>query len=79
MQRNREKTRPGNDCGPEHRFITAKFLLKLKKAGKTTRLFRYDLNRIPYDYTVEVSNRFKGLDLVDRVPKNLWMEVFNIV
>ena len=53
--------------------------LKLKKVGKTTRPFRYDLNQIPYDYTVEVRNRFKGLDLIDRVPDELWMEVRDIV
>ena len=51
----------------------------MKKLGKTTRPFRYDLNQIPYDYTVEVMNRFKGLDLVDRVPEELWMEVHTIV
>ena len=51
----------------------------MKKVGKTTRPFRYDLNQIPYDYTVEVTNRFKGLDLIDRVPEDLWMEVHNIV
>ena len=51
----------------------------MKKAGKTTRPFRYDLNQIPYDYTVEVTNRFKGLDLIDRVPKELWMEVCDLV
>ena len=57
----------------------AKFRLKLKKVGKTTRPFRYDLNQIPYDYTVEVRNRIKGLDLIDRVPNELWMEVHDIV
>ena len=57
----------------------AKFRLKLKKVGKTTRPFRYDLNQIPYDYTVEVRNRFKGLDLIDRVPDELWTEVCDIV
>ena len=57
----------------------AKFRLKLKKVGKTTRQLRYDLNQIPYDYTVEVKNRFKGLDLIDRVPDELWMEVHDIV
>ena len=62
------KTRPGADCGSDHEPLIAKFRLKLKKAGKTTRPFRYDLNQIPYDYTVEVRNRFKGLDLIDRVP-----------
>ena len=56
-----------------------KFRLKLKKVGKTTRQFRYELNQIPYDYTVEVTNRFKGLNLVDRVPEELWMEIHNIV
>ena len=73
------KTRLGADCGSEHELLIAKFRLKLKKVGKTTRLFRYDLNQIPYDYTVEVRNRFKGLDLIDRVPDELWMEVRDIV
>ena len=59
------KTRPGADCGSDHELLIAKFRLKLKKVGKTTRPFRYDLNQIPYDYTVEVRNRFKGLDLTD--------------
>ena len=59
------KTRPGADCGLDHELLIAKFRLKLKKVGKTTRPFRYDLNRIPYDYTVEVRNRFKGLDLIE--------------
>ena len=58
------KTRPGADCGPDHKLLIAKFSLKLKKVGKIIRLFRYDLNQIPYDYTVEVRNRFKGLDLI---------------
>ena len=65
------KTRPGADCGSDHELIT-KFRLKLKKVGKTTRPFMYDLNQIPYDYTVEVRNRLKGLDLIDRVPDELW-------
>ena len=73
------KTRPGADCGSDHELLIAKFRLKLKKVGKTTRPFRYDLNQIPYDYTVEVRNRFKGLDLIDRVPNELWMEVHDIV
>ena len=60
-------------------MIIAKFRLKLKKEGKTTRAFRYDLNQIPYDYTVEVRNRFKGLDLIGRVPDELWNEVWDIV
>ena len=58
----------------DHELLIAKFRLKLKKVGKTTRPFRYDLNQIPYDYIVEVTNRFKGLDLVDKVPKELWTE-----
>ena len=60
------KTRPGVDCGSDHELLIAKFRLKWKKVGKTTRPFRYDLNQIPYDYTVEVRNRFKGVDLIDR-------------
>ena len=60
------KTRPGGDCGSDHKLLIAKFRLKLKKVGKTTRPFRYDLNQIPYDYRVEVRNRFKGLDLIDK-------------
>ena len=60
-------------------FLIAKFRLKLKKVGKTTRPFRYDLNQIPYDYTVEVRNRSKGLDLIDRVPDELWTEIHDIV
>ena len=72
------KTRPGADCGSDHELLITKFRLKLKKVGKTARPFRYDLNQIPYDYTVEVKNRFKGLDL-DRVPDELWMDVRNIV
>ena len=60
-----EKTRPGADCGSDHDVLIAKFRLKLKKAGKTTRPFRYDLNQIPYDYTLEVRNRFKEPDLIE--------------
>ena len=67
------------DCGSDHELLIAKFRLKSKKVGKTVRPFRYVLNQIPYDYTVEVRNRFKGLDLIDRVPGELWMEVLNIV
>ena len=63
----------------DHELIIAKFRHKLKKVGKTTRPFRYDLNQIPYDYTVEVRNRFKGLDLIDKVPEELWSEVCDIV
>ena len=65
------KTRPESDCGSDHELLIAKFRLKLKKVGKTTRPFRYDLNQILYDYAVEVKNRFKGLDLIDRVPEEL--------
>ena len=63
------------DCGSDHELLIAKFRLKLKKVGKTTRPFRYDLNQIPYNYTVEVTNRFKGLDLIDRVPDEVGMDV----
>ena len=65
--------------GSDHEVLTDKFRLKLKKVGKITRPFRYDLNQIPYDYKVEVTNRFKGLDLIDRVPEQLWTEVHDIV
>ena len=61
------KIRPGDDCGSDHELVIAKFRVKFKKVGKTTRPFRYDLNQIPYDYTVEVTNRFKGLDLIERL------------
>ena len=74
-----QKTRPGADCGSDHELLIAKFRLKLKKGGKTTSPFRYDLNQIPYDYTMGVRNRFKGLDLIDRVPDELWNEVHDIV
>ena len=73
------KTRPGADCGSDHELLITKFRLKLKKVGKNTRPFRYDLNQIPYDYTVEVRNRFQGLDLIDRMPDELWMEVHDIL
>ena len=65
------KTRPGADCGSDHELLIVKFRLKLKKVGKTTRPFRYDINQIPYEYTMEVTSRFKGLDLIDRMPKEL--------
>ena len=69
----------GANCGSDHELLIAKLRLKLKKVGKTTRPFMYDLNQIPYDYTVEVRSRFKGLDLIDRMPEELWMKVFYIV
>ena len=73
------KTRLGADCGSDHEFLIAKFRLKLEKVEKTIRPFIYGLNQIPYDYTVEVRNRFKGLDLIDRVSDKLWMEVCDTV
>ena len=73
------KTKLRADCGSDHEFLIAKFRLKLEKVGKTARPFRYELNQIPYDYTVEVRNRFKGLDLIDRVPDEPWTEVCDIV
>ena len=72
------KTKPEMDCGSDHELLIAKFRLKLKNVGKITRPSRYDLNQIPYNYTVEVRNRFKGLYLIDRVPEELWTEVHNI-
>ena len=66
-------------CGSDHELLISKFRLKLKKVGKTTRPFRYDLNQIPYNYTVEMRNRFQRLDLIDRVPEELWTEVHDIV
>ena len=63
-------------CGSVHELLIAKFRLKLKKVEKTTRSFRYDLNQIPYDSTVEVTNRFKGLELIDRVSEKLWTGLF---
>ena len=74
-----QSAKTGADCGSDHELFTAKFRLKLKKLGKTTRPFRYDLNQIPYDYAVEVTNRFKGLDLIERVPEELWTEADDIV
>ena len=73
------KTRPGADCGSDHELLIARFRLKLKKVEKTTKPFRYDLNRIPYDCTVEVTNRFKRLDLIDKVSEELWTEVHDII
>ena len=74
-----QKTRPGADRGSDHELLIAKLRLKLKKVGKTTRPFRNDLNQIPYDYIMQVTNKFKGLDLIDRVPEELWAEVHDIV
>ena len=72
------KIRPAADCGSDHELLMAKFKLKLKKVGKNTRPFRFVLNQIPYNYTVEVRNRFKGLVLIDRVPDELWTDVHDI-
>ena len=73
------KTRPGVDCGSDHELLIAKLRFKLKKVGETTRSFRHDLNQIPYNYTVEVTNRFNGLDPIDGVPEELWTEVRDII
>ena len=73
------KNKTGADCGSDHELLIAKFRLKLKKVGKTIRPFRYDINQIPYDYTVKVRNGFKGSDLINRVPDDLWTEVHDIV
>ena len=73
------ETRPKADCGSDHELLIAKSRLKLKKVGKTTRPVRYYLNQIPYDYTVEVTNKFTGLDLINRVREELWMKVHDIV
>ena len=74
-----QKKRPGADCCSDHELLIAKFRLKLKKVGRITRPFRYNLNQISYNYTVEMTNRFKGLDLIDREPEELWTEVHDIV
>ena len=73
------KIRPGVDCGSDHELLIAKLRLKLKKIAKTTSPFRYDLNQIPYDCTAKVTNKFKGLDLIDRMPEELWTEAYDIV
>ena len=73
------KTRPGADCVSDHELLIAKFRLKLKKVGKTSISFRYDLNQIQYDYTVEMRNRVKRIDLIDRMPDKLWAEVRDTV
>ena len=72
------KTRPGADCGTDHELLIVEFRLKMKKMGEITRPFRYNPNQIPYDYSLEVRDRFKGLDLVDRVPEELWTDIFII-
>ena len=74
-----QKTRPGADSGSDHELLIAKFRLKVKKARKTTSPFSYDVHQMPYDYTVEATNRFKGLDLIDSMPEKLWMEMCDIV
>ena len=73
------KTKPGAHCSSDHELLIDKFRLKLEKVAKTARLFSYDLNQIPYVYTVEVRNRFQGLDLIDRVPDELWNKVRDVV
>ena len=73
------KNKTGADCGSDHELLIAKFRLKLKKVGKTTRPFRYDLNQIPYDYTVDFRNRFKGLDLINRVPDEIQTDIQDTV
>ena len=73
------KTRLRADCSSDHELLIAKFRLKLNKVEKTTRPFSYDLNQIPYDFTVEVTHRFQGLHLIDRVPEELWTEVHDIL
>ena len=73
------KKRPGADCGSDHELLIANSRLTLEKVGKNTSPFNYDLNQLPYDYTLEVTNRFKGLDLIDREPEEQWMEVHNTV
>ena len=74
-----KKTRLRAACGSDHECLIVKFRLKLKKVGKTTRPFRWNLNQIPYNYTVKVTNRFKGIDLIDRLPDELWNKVHDIV
>ena len=73
------ETRPGANCGSDHELLIAKFRLKLKKAGESNRPFRYDLNQIPYNYEVELTDRFKGLYLIDRMPEELWTDIRDIV
>ena len=73
------KARLGADCGSDHEHLIDKFRLKVKSVEETTRTFRHDLNQFPYDYTVELRNSFKGLDLIDRVPDELWTEIHDIL
>ena len=79
VSKKKKKKRPGSDCGSDHELLIGKFRLKLKRVGISSRPFRYDPNQIPYNYTVEVRNRFKGLYLLDRVCDGLWMEVCDTV
>ena len=79
QEKKKKKKKPGADCGSDHKHLIAKFRLKLKNVGKTPNPFRYDLNQITCNYTVEVKNRFKGLDLIDRVPEELQKEIHDIV
>ena len=79
QQKKKKKKKDGPDCDSYRELLIAKFRLKFKKVGKTNRPFRYNLNQIPYSYTLEVTNRFKGLDLMDRVPEELLTEVCDIV
>ena len=78
-QQKKKKKRPGADWASDHELLIAKFRFKLKKVGKTSKPFRYDLNQLPYNYTVEMKSRLKGLDLIDRVPQELWTEVHDMV
>ena len=78
QQKTQQKTRSGTDCCSDHEYFIEKFTLKLMKVGNTTRPFKYDLNQIPYNYIVGVTNRFKGLNVIDRGPKELWKEVPDI-
>ena len=78
-QQKKKKKRSGADWASDHELLIAKFRFKLKKVGKTSKPFRYDLNQLPYNYTVEMKSRLKGLDLIDRVPQELWTEVHDMV
>ena len=78
-KKKKKKKRPGADWASDHELLIAKFRFKLKKVGKTSKPFRYDLNQLPYNYIVEMKSRLKGLDLIDRVPQELWTEVHDMV